>query len=280
MRLQSNLSSYLKETYAWVVYANFWIAGMAIAGLWQYSSWLKVALPFSTYLLVFAATFSLYNLDRIIEQHTIATQNDPRKTWITHKSTVIRTLTGLAILLAAIGLWQQKPGVQLAFMAMSMLAISYSIFFSSRWSPKTPAWFMAFKPMVVALVWTGITVGIPCSMGAVHKPLCWPLAAAHFTFILALTLPFEWRDRKKDADNQVSGWANWLSRQQFILLILCLLSLHLLLLNQSLTISIPHLLLFGLLAGGILYGSIWFDKPWFYALAVDGMIGAEAWILS
>lgn len=194
----------IKKAIDLLLYGNFWIAGGALALTWQ-SQWIMTHhFAWDTLAaFVFFATLLLYALHRIlgilrlkdfleIDRYAVIAQ-------FRHHIMVYACVAGLASLYYFFCLpWS----VQLALIIPAFLSLGYVLpIFGSKRRLRD---FDQIKIYLVAIVWAGVTVGLPAI--AAQEALSSTLVLMFIEralFIFAITLPFDIRDLRVDDHSQV-----------------------------------------------------------------------------
>ncbi len=276
MRLSQHMQSLATAALRHLVYSNVWIALLASASLWQASVLLGTELPWSLVGLVFFATLSHYNLDRLLEYQQFANSPQVRLQWLQRRKGALVLFTLLSGAGAAYILSLQSTAVIRWVALLVIVALGYSLFFGGFKKQGILPWLGALKPILIGFVWMGMGPGL--LLVHLHEPLTnhltWLLS--QLLFIAALCLPFDWRDRVQDQQKDIQSLALLLSQQNFGRLILALLLLHWVLFNFSFP-SFSLLLLPGTaFAMWLCLYSLRRDKEWLYVFGIDGLIGLQA----
>ncbi len=123
-----------------------------------------------------------------------------RLLWVVRHRRAARACLVLGALLAAIGFAGVSSRVREALLPAALLAFAYGLPFLP-----VPARFRLrrrnyLKIFLIAAVWAWAGVALPFAHGGrpLAGPVFWTLLAARFTFVFAITLPFDVRDIETD----------------------------------------------------------------------------------
>ncbi|MBC7449232.1 MAG: UbiA family prenyltransferase [Hymenobacteraceae bacterium] len=188
-----------------VLYGHLLLAAAAAALTWSTGELLGQRLPPTLPALAGAATLALYNFDGLVPYKRRQPATSARSRWLqTHP----RTLAGLALggLLATAPLaWQLLRAAPDAWLKLAPL-VALAVLYSVPVVPGRPRWrplrdIPLAKGVLVAAVWTGVTVALPARLGAppVTAAALALLLTRRFLFVGTLTLVFDLRDVEKDA---------------------------------------------------------------------------------
>lgn len=187
-----------------IFYSNLWIACCALAMALQtqllYGKDLNVSAIMGV---VFFATWFIYAVHRIVAlQKVKAFQSAGRYLVIsTFKKHIV-----IYALVAAIGgficFWWVSRSVQVSLIIPAFISLAYVFpVFKGKLRIRD---FNYVKIFLIALVWAWVTVLLPAlEWGRLGEVSTWLMATERFIFIFAITLPFDIRDLKIDADSQV-----------------------------------------------------------------------------
>lgn len=188
-----------------VLYGHLLLAAAAAALTWATGALLGQHLPAGLPGLAGAATLALYNFDGLMPYKRRQPAGTGRGQWLrTHH----RTLAALAVLgvgVAAPLAWhllRTAPDAWLRLAPLAALAVLYSVPIVPQNGRLRPLRDVPLaKGVLIAAVWTGVTVALPARLGApaVGAAALGVLLARRFLFVLALTLVFDLRDIDKDA---------------------------------------------------------------------------------
>ena len=191
-----------------LIFSNIYIALAAVCLTYQ-TYYLVGAAPHSVGLLalVFFATLSIYNLDRLVSSsREDAVELTERHRWIAEHT---RWLWGLAAV-GAIGtaaslLWVPME-VLYGLVPLGVISLAYSLPFLVRGDKKLRLKDVpGLKIFLIALVWGCVTVVLP-ALDAEVSPLdadvMWA-SVERILFIFAITLPFDVRDLARDRQSGI-----------------------------------------------------------------------------
>ena len=146
--------------------------------------------------LVFSATLIIYTLDRLRPNVEDGADPSYRLRAYANAKTTIRVMLGAGILGAAAATPFQRPEVLLSLMPLGVVSIWYTVPAGRFLRLKDVPY---IKTFVVAAVWTLVTAWLPVWRPGmvISAPLVAHLAT-RFLFLLAITLPFDYRDGERD----------------------------------------------------------------------------------
>lgn len=277
MRFQFHLQSLIRFAIDIVLFGNLWIACMSVATVWQASLVLGLSVPTGIYPLAFAATFGYYNLDRLVEQKPEGVLIQARHIWIKKYAKGLVVLSLASVVWAAYLLYQMPLRIQVLMTLLIVLSILYSVAIplgNKTWSLKQTG---ILKPMLIAFVWVCISY---LFLSFYHQNMSiqvWPLSAGYGMFIMALCLPFDYRDRFIDRKNSMSFLGDASTKRGVSLLISVFLLLQLALWALVMPIFlILFLFPFQCFAVFVCYKSMQLEKEWLYSFGIDGLILGQA----
>lgn len=178
-----------------LLYGNLWIAAAATALCWQ-SMVLLPGAEIDQVLLwvVFSATWLVYSI------HRLRTSYPPSKEARLEKARVLRPMLRVFIVCSMLGLlfglYHLPTNTALALLPPALLALGYVFpLFRGKRLRDLPY----LKILFVSLTWTWVTVALP----VYHHHLDWSSATGlllleRVSFLFALSLLFDWRDRHHD----------------------------------------------------------------------------------
>lgn len=284
MRFQFHLQSIIRFTIDMLLFGNLWIAFMSVATIWQASLVLGLSAPLDLYALAFAATFGYYNLDRLIEQKPEGILIQARHIWIKKYAKGLVVLSLASVVWAAYLLHRMPLYIQALMTLLITLSILYSVAIplgNKKWSLKQTG---ILKPMLIAFVWVSISFLFIPIYDQKMSSSAWPFSVGYGMFIMALCLPFDYRDRFIDRNNSMAFLGNAGTIRAVSMLIGLLLLLQLAL--WTLVMPLAFLLFlfpFQCFAVFICYRSMQLEKEWLYSFGIDGLILGQAlvcWIYS
>lgn len=276
MRFQFYLQSIIRYAFEVLIYGNLWIALMSLVALWQAGMLLDLVVPHRLYYLVFAATFSYYNLDRLIEQKPDGVLIQARHLWIK------RNARPLAVVSLGCGFWagyllyHLPLAIQLLLSWLVLISVLYSVAIpvgKKKWSLKQTG---LLKPILIGYVWVNMSFILLLVYYKTHPLTHWELSFGYGLFITALCLPFDFRDRFIDRNNSMAligrnGKATGVN----LLILLFLLGQVTLFLFSEHSSLVPYLVPSLLLTSFVCYQSMRSEKEWMYSFGIDGLILAQ-----
>ncbi len=237
----------LRAAFDFYLYSNLHMTLCALALTANTGLLLNLNIPLFVYLCIGSGTFFLYNIQRLyaswnlaeVEKHTTE-----RHFWIAKNRTALTVLSICSVITGLLGclFWFQQAGSEYFFSELiyligipALISLAYAlpfIPFKKRWLRLRDLPFI--KIFLIAFVWAWVTVTIPERLALKTIQIAIPevLFSEHtswfwasFSFLLALTIPFDIRDIRIDgADLKVLPvllgvrGAKWLSA---CLLLLC-----------------------------------------------------------
>lgn len=183
-----------------IVFSNLWIAFSA-AGLTLNTYFIVDQQPnFLVVLLVFLATFSVYNLQRLIKHYFQQKNASKRHLWIFNHPKVLTVFVGLSAIASALLFFRIFSLLDFIFLLpFSAISIFYAATIFSKKKALRDIPFL--KVFLIAITWAVSTVVLP--LIELKQPICienGALFVLNFLFILAITIPFDIRDLKLDAN--------------------------------------------------------------------------------
>jgi len=187
-----------------LINSNIFIALAAVSLALATDAQLGIAPHFKTYLVViFLATLSDYNLHRFI-----AVKNNPKARHVEKLLWAVKYLQLLKILILTsstglvISLFFIRIEILFVLLPLALLSFLYSIPFPGNLKkPFQLLGIPGMKTLLIALVWTAVTVFLPVIQSGtpVNQASVLLIFAERFTFIFAIAIPFDIRDIKADA---------------------------------------------------------------------------------
>ncbi len=154
--------------------------------------------------MTFFATLFLYAIHRIVGLEKVKqfTEKGRYKVIATFKSHII-VYAILGCLGAIYFFFISDFAVQLALVIPALISLAYVIPFLNK--KRRLRDFGSIKIYLIALVWAWVTVVLPAlELEKIQDPAVWMMIGERAFFIFAITLPFDIRDLKVDASNEVS----------------------------------------------------------------------------
>lgn len=154
------------------------------------------------FLFLFFATLADYNMHRYIKTRYLPNGMVTESAdWAGRHNALIKVLIIISLLASAISVLFLKKSVISLLLPLAAITLLYSITAIksvgfSKMLPSVPG----VKIIILALVWTCATVLLPFAAAdhAIQPGSFWMLMAERFTFIFAVAIPFEIRDRETD----------------------------------------------------------------------------------
>lgn len=194
----------LAELLDFVLYGHLLLATAAAGLTWATGALLGQALPPTLPALAGAATLALYNFDGLVPYKRRQPAATARGRWLQAHPRTLAGLASASVLTAAPLAWsllRATPDAGLKLAPLLALAVLYSVPVvpgRPRWRPLRDV--PLAKGLLIAAVWTGVTVALPARLGLppVDTAALVVLLARRFLFVFALTLVFDLRDVEKD----------------------------------------------------------------------------------
>lgn len=251
------------------LYSSIHIA-LAAAAITAFS-YLSFGTPSDIYYVLFvgAATWLLYSVHRLIginQSHAFATQG--RFAIIIKYRTHIKIYAVISLVLTTTIYFQLSQLQQAMLVLPSLIALGYSLpIFGSGRRLRDFHWIKIF---LIAICWSLITVVIPLYNHTDAAALV-SLGLDRFLFILAITIPFDIRDRAVDRHTKVHTLATKYSEQVLkwsailMLIISFLLAQHHLPTVATIALGITYLV-----SGVLIYKALEEHSDYFYTGLLDG----------
>ncbi len=182
----------------WVVFTNLYVALCGAALTASSNALLGLPIRISPVVgLVFCCTLVIYNLDRLVEPNPGDSEHER---WVdSHR----RLLWGLTTISAAGSIalaTQLRSNAVVSLVIAGLIAIGYClpvVRYHGRWRRLKAL--PGAKLVLIALVWTYATAGLPMLENAVaFESSAIPVLLARFFFIAAVALPFDLPDMQRD----------------------------------------------------------------------------------
>ncbi|HVD96681.1 MAG TPA: hypothetical protein VNB90_00665 [Cytophagaceae bacterium] len=180
---------------------------------------------------VFFATIVAYNIKGALVLLRKNNANQPDKIlWVLGHPKTFLSVYFFSVIGAGVLFLLLASKIYLVLLLAAILAVTYSIPF--RWEDHdlSPRNIPFFKTILVAVVWTLVTVYIPCSMNglAVDQFLYW--IVSEFLFLFSLSILFDIKDLRKDAAQGVKTIPRYLGVRFTVFISLLLMLVRTLLL--------------------------------------------------
>ena len=195
----------VKKLLDFALYSHVLLATAAAGLTWATGALLGQQLPPTLPALAGAATLALYNFDSLVPYKRGRPAATARGQWLQAHPDLLLLLSTLGLLAALPLAWwllRATPDAWLKLAPLVLLAGLYSVPViptARGWRPLRDV--PLVKGLLIAAVWTGVTVALPARLGvpAVQLDPLLVLLARRFLFVFALTLVFDLRDVVKDA---------------------------------------------------------------------------------
>ncbi|HFC01219.1 MAG TPA: hypothetical protein ENJ53_10485 [Phaeodactylibacter sp.] len=193
-----------KKLINFVFYSNLWIAVCATATIAQTQFIFTKKIEWNWLMgLVFFATLFLYALHRIISLSKVDEFSEMERYSVIQKFKNHISFYALAAGVGgAICFWNISRQVQLSLIIPGIISMGYVLPLLS--GKKRLRDLNHIKIFLIAVVWAWVTVFLPAlEIGKSFELATWLMIFEKALFIFAITLPFDIRDLKVDAHNQV-----------------------------------------------------------------------------
>ncbi len=260
-------------------YSHLWIALAALALFWE--SQLLLSGQFSNSLLaifVFIATFTLYNIHKIIgirQTKNWGVQSRLRiaASWFSY----LQIIAVLGSIISSILFCFLSPNVQLYLIVTTLIALAYTVPFLPKKRRLRDLSYI--KIFLLAFVWLWVTLLLPAVDYQVLPDISlWLTSIGRFCFLLALAIPFDIRDLQLDQANQVKtlpflmgvSYAKKLSFYLLVVLLGCTwwnYQLHAYTLGDAVALSIS-----GIISGLVIRFVTPEKSDYYFSGIIDGMM--------
>ncbi len=186
------------------LYGHLLLASAAAGLTWATGALLGQRLPAGLPALAGAATLALYNFDGLVPYKRGQPAATARGRWLQRHPRTLAALALLGVGVAAPLAWQllrDTPDAWLKLAPLMALAGLYSVPIVPQNGRLRPLRDVPLaKGILIAAVWTGVTVALPARLGTPPVGIAelLILLTRRFLFVLALTLVFDLRDVEKD----------------------------------------------------------------------------------
>ena len=204
----------------WVVFSNLFYGISVLALQWQTA--IVLSLPFAGfwfYLATFSASILYYSHAYLFDTSTKAA--DERMQWYRRYAIGVRVSQGMLTFFLLFATWHLLPGLFPASASSLWPAISFpllaALYYGGFQPGKAPFNLRKYgwlKPIIIAVVWSGIGTLIPEWWAAAnhHHPyvpsfLAILLFLQQGLFVLALSILFDVKDYAADHNLQIKTWA-------------------------------------------------------------------------
>jgi len=193
--------SIVKKGIELIVFSNLWIATSASGLTLNTYLLLGKQVNFLVVFLVFLATFSIYNLQRLIKHHFQNKNYSKRHHWILKHIKVLILLVAISSL-GSVFLFFKVYSFQyfLYLLPFSIVSVLYGVtLFSENKSLRDLPFTKIF---LIAITWAVTSVVLPfIELDLAFNVLFVQLFLFNFLFMLAITIPFDIRDIKLDSES-------------------------------------------------------------------------------
>lgn len=263
----------------WVVFTNVYVAlcGAALTA----ATYALLGLPprfDATAWLVFCCTLMIYNLDRLVEPNPGGSEHER---WVESHRRPLWALTLISGFGATVFTTTLSTAAMVSLLIAGIVAVGYClpvVYLRGRWRRLKAL--PGAKLMLIALVWTYATAGLPMlNSGVVLDGQAIAILLARALFIAAVALPFDLPDMQRD---QRSGIATL----PILFGVKATRSIALLLIGASTLLSLlnpwPHAAAL-LISCACVAGLITVLRPdrgvFYFMVALDGMLLVQAGFL-
>lgn len=249
-------------------YGNVWIALMA--AIQPHFSALLLngqSLPSLDFFLFFA-TLAYYNLDRWVEVLWERPQNE-RLRWLKANQKEWGVFTLLPVFLGTYFFILLNQSTQIALFIAGLLALTYTLPVGFRLAPKRIGW---LKPVLVAGIWTLLGPGLLVLESSSPTLTAGALTLVYFSWLLCLSLVFEWRDRLKDHVAHVANVWQKGSLKRMLNMLIALHAISLLLLLYFSYLNGIYIFISMLISTLICRWAVRKDQEMAYLFGVDGLL--------
>lgn len=181
-----------------VIFSNLWIA-FAASGL-TLNTYLVINKPinYSVILLVFLATFSVYNLQRVIKHYFQKKNYSKRHLWIYNHINILSALVGISSLASLILFFSLYSFIDFLFLLpFSAISVLYAVSIFSK--NRALRDFPFIKVFLISITWAASSVSLPfIELKLTLNLQIINLFIFNLFFILAIAIPFDIRDLKLD----------------------------------------------------------------------------------
>ena len=194
----------LKKLINFIFYSNLWIAICAAATIAQTQFIFTKKIEWNWLMgLIFFATLFLYALHRIISISKVDKFSEMERYAVIQK---FKNHISFYALVAGVGgaicFWNVSFPIQLSLIIPGIISMGYVLPLLS--GKKRLRDLNHIKIFLIAVVWAWVTVFLPAlEIGKPFEMATWLMIFERALFIFAITLPFDIRDLKVDAHNQV-----------------------------------------------------------------------------
>ena len=188
----------IKKLVELIVYSNLWIS-LAASGL-SLNTYLVTNKPINlnVVFLVFFATFSIYNLQRLIKHYFQKKNFSKRHLWIYYNINVLSILVGLSSFTSLYFFFSIFSFIDfIILLPFSAISVLYAVSIFSR--KRALRDFPFIKVFLIAITWAVSSVILPIiELKLTINTQLINLFLFNLLFILAIAIPFDIRDLKLD----------------------------------------------------------------------------------
>lgn len=219
---------WLKRALDFILYTHIFIGLCAMALCWGAFTLFNGQEVHSSYLIfAFCGTIWVYNLHRSVGLRLTKRENWPHRFQIFHELSRVNMIIGLITLVTGIYVFfSALLPYTLCLLPPVLVSLLYVFPLSAKKIVRSIPYLKIF---LIAFVWAWITIVLPFVMsGQQNLGLVSLLFAERFLFILAITIPFDIRDRKQDTYQSVDTLVHRLGisgskRLAYALLVICII---------------------------------------------------------
>jgi 4-hydroxybenzoate polyprenyltransferase len=206
----------IKFLFRWAVYGNFWVAGCALAMYFCTIILLNIHIQPSVAFAVFFGTLAVYNFHRIFRLDVLYHgEKSSRHEWIIAHNKSLWFITIFAVLVCGICFidFYSLPLIITASPAVLVVLLYVMPVFSWSGNKIRLRDLPFIKLFLVAFSWAYVTVVFPLvvekdNLAFLNESGFYLNFSQRLIFILAITIPFDFRDLELDRKNKVATFAN------------------------------------------------------------------------
>ncbi len=267
----------LKSILNYFVEYNFIVAFGALALYFQTLILCKHNIEFAPYSgLLFFASLLDYNLHKLLKNKFHAGNKlEKEPFYLNLKVIILFSIIGLSICLLNI-----SSELYIKLFLIGTITLLYSLPFVIKHKNINAIKKIPFlKTFMVAFVWTYLTLNIPIEIGNVNidKVELIALFIARFSFIAAITLPFDIRDKEVDKEDGIVTLAHIYTVKQIQRIVICLLlamnffTVYYLTVTGAIVIELAFLIS-SILLLYLIYSKSMIKHHYYYKILLDGLL--------
>lgn len=267
----------LKSILNYFVEYNFIVAFGALALYFQTLILCNHNIEFAPYSgLLFFASLLDYNLHKLLKNKFHAVNKlEKEPFYLNLKVIILFSIIGLSICLLNI-----SSELYIKLFLIGTITLLYSLPFVIKHKNINAIKKIPFlKTFMVAFVWTYLTLNIPIEIGNVNidKVELIALFIARFSFIAAITLPFDIRDKEVDKEDGIVTLAHIYTVKQIQRIVICLLlamnffTVYYLTETGAIVIELAFLIS-SILLLYLIYSKSMIKHHYYYKILLDGLL--------